>query len=259
MSHSFVAYIDESGEEGLDGKPGSSEWFVLSAVVTRRETDIEAVKVLDRIRVKLGKQPRKALHFRRLKHDEKLLYLNEFVSEKRLRVLSVLIHKPSLIRGPVFSEDSRLYFYTAKYLLERVSWLCRDVSPGSGDGTVRVVFSSRESMPYHDFRSYLGILKYERSDCRISWNQISPDLVEAQASNKRMGLQLADAVAHSFWRAVDPLNHPATQDTYAKMLKPVVYRRSGVFMSYGIKIWPREALTLVRGEARGEWLRAEYQ
>ena len=35
MSASFVVYVDESGDEGFSFGQGSSDWFVLSAVITR--------------------------------------------------------------------------------------------------------------------------------------------------------------------------------------------------------------------------------
>ena len=35
MSASFVVYVDESGGEGFSFGQGSSDWFVLSAVITR--------------------------------------------------------------------------------------------------------------------------------------------------------------------------------------------------------------------------------
>jgi Protein of unknown function (DUF3800) len=57
-SYSHVAYIDEAGDEGfkfaVDGKKGSSEWFVLSAVIVRTEIDIATTKLVDRVRAKLG-------------------------------------------------------------------------------------------------------------------------------------------------------------------------------------------------------------
>ena len=48
MSSSFVAYIDESGCEGfkfLADEQGSSRWFVLSALVLRKENDLLAVEL----------------------------------------------------------------------------------------------------------------------------------------------------------------------------------------------------------------------
>ena len=56
MTCSFVVSIDESGDEGF--ATGSSEWFVLSAVVTRKCNDLEAVKLVDRVRTLLGRPPR---------------------------------------------------------------------------------------------------------------------------------------------------------------------------------------------------------
>lgn len=46
MNASFVAYVDESGDEGFKFLPnaqGSSRWFVLSAMVIRRENDLQVV------------------------------------------------------------------------------------------------------------------------------------------------------------------------------------------------------------------------
>jgi hypothetical protein len=44
MAASFVAYIDESGDEGFKFAKGSSEWFVLSAAITRKRFDVATVK-----------------------------------------------------------------------------------------------------------------------------------------------------------------------------------------------------------------------
>ena len=44
MTASFVAYVDESGDEGfkfLPNEQGSSRWFVLSALVVRKENDMQ--------------------------------------------------------------------------------------------------------------------------------------------------------------------------------------------------------------------------
>ena len=74
MASSFIAYVDEAGCEGFKFGGGSSLWFVLSAVVTRRESDIATVKVIDTVRAALQKPPKKPLHFRDLKHDQKVYY-----------------------------------------------------------------------------------------------------------------------------------------------------------------------------------------
>ena len=121
MASTFVAYMDESGDEGFRFGDGSSEWFVLSAVITRRATDFATVKLVDEVRRALGKPDRKPLHFKNLRHEHRLLYVDQ-VSRASLKTASVLVHKPSLQEPEKFRERYRLYFYATRYLLERVSW-----------------------------------------------------------------------------------------------------------------------------------------
>ncbi|MDO8318514.1 DUF3800 domain-containing protein [Rhodoferax sp.] len=78
MASSFTAYIDESGNEGfvfLPGEKGSSRWLVLSAVVFRKTKDLEAVRVMREVRTLLGNDPKKALHFREMKHGHRVPYV----------------------------------------------------------------------------------------------------------------------------------------------------------------------------------------
>lgn len=98
MTSSFTAYIDESGDEGfvfLPGEKGSSRWLVLSAVVFRKAKDLEAVRVMREVRTLLGKDPKKALHFREMKHEHRVPYVRALATAP-MRTVSVLIHKPSI-------------------------------------------------------------------------------------------------------------------------------------------------------------------
>lgn len=62
MASSFIAYVDESGDEGFtfnaDGT-GSSRWLVLSAAVFRRSNDLAAVNALKAARSRLKWEPKK--------------------------------------------------------------------------------------------------------------------------------------------------------------------------------------------------------
>src|SRR3546814_12453405 len=84
----------------------------------------------------LGRPARSTLHFRELKHEQKIPYVRA-IAAAPLRTVSVLVHKPSLNEPETFqAEKFRLYFYLTRYLLERVSWLCRDHRRANeGDGT----------------------------------------------------------------------------------------------------------------------------
>jgi hypothetical protein len=262
MSSTFVAYVDESGDEGFSFGKGSSQWFVLSAVITRKAEDLQTVKLVDKVRAQLGKPSRKPLHFRGLRHQQRLPFIAE-VAAARLSTISVLIHKPSLRDRETFQQRYRLYFYAVRFLLERVSWYCRDHKTGQdvGDGSADVIFSNRAGMPYVDMIEYLRLLQDQTGffDVRVDWAVIKPEQISAYTPGKRMGLQLADAVAGSLWYATESSQHGFTENRYARMLKPVTYRWRGQYLGYGIKFWPREVHDLLESDERLAWVGEDYK
>ncbi len=256
MSVGFRVYIDESGDEGFKfdqpGK-GSSRWFVLSAVVTRAVDDLETVKLVDDVRATLNKPPREPLHFRRLKHEHRLPYVDA-IGKARLRAVNLMIHKPSILEPEKFiAEPHLLYRYATRYLLERVSWLCRDARRSSTE-TARVVFSNRSCMSYDEIRNYLQRLKDRTNEfgVRIDWSVLDPQRIEARAHDSLMGLQIADAVASSFYMACELTPQGYNEPRYAGMLRDVLYRHDRQCLGYGLKFWPRDAAEFT--ESHLAWL-----
>jgi Protein of unknown function (DUF3800) len=105
-SPTFVVYVDESGDEGFSFGRGSSDWFVLSAVIIKKSIELETVKLVDRIRTQLQKPEKKPLHFRDLKHEQRLPYIGE-IGKANLRTVSVITHKPSIKEPEKFHERFR--------------------------------------------------------------------------------------------------------------------------------------------------------
>jgi hypothetical protein len=250
MNASFTAYIDESGDEGFVFHPeerGSSRWLVLSAVVLRKSNDLSAVKLMQDVRSLLKKEPRKALHFRELRHEQRVPYVRA-IGAAGLRTVSVLIHKPSIKEPERFqSESFRLYRYACRLLLERVSWLCRDHHiEGEGNGTVDITFSNRSAMSYDDLRSYLGRLREtsDAADIRVDWTVVRPELVKAVNHDQLAGLQIADAVASGIYFAVNLSPYGEAEDRYLHLLAPTIYRHKKTAMGYGLKFWPEDFETL---------------
>ena len=108
MSVSFCAYIDESGDEGFKFRTApdeetSSDWFILSAFVTRKKTDIQTVRIIDKVRSELKYHPRKHIHWKKLKHPQKVRYA-QLIASTQSRVMAVCVHKPSLMEPEKFSE-----------------------------------------------------------------------------------------------------------------------------------------------------------
>jgi hypothetical protein len=97
-------------------------------------------------------------------------------------------------------------------------------------------------------------LQTQVQDVRIEWSVINPDAIAAYTAGRRMGLQIADAVASSFFYAVQPSHYGYIEGRYVRMLKPVVYHREGRHLGYGLKFWPREADTVWQNDKRLDWL-----
>jgi hypothetical protein len=247
MTASFTAYIDESGDEGFVFRPqesGSSRWLVLSAVVFRKSKDLEAVKTLRAVRELLGKPPKYALHFRDLRHEQRVPYVRA-VAGAPIRTVSVLIYKPAITEPEVFQNEAhRLYRYATRLLLERVSWLCRDAKKtNEGDGTCEMIFSNRSAMSYDNLRGYLQHLKSNpTSDIRVDWSAIEPSKVQAVNHDQLAGLQMADAVASSLYFALNLSQYGEVESRYFELLKPTVYKhdKTGA-LGYGLKFWPKSA------------------
>lgn len=246
MSHTYLAYIDESGDDGL-GVPfrqvgnsgGPSKWLVISACLFRKTHSLEAVKWRDEICAKMPERQARHLHFANLNHGQKLATV-QTIASKPLRALSVVAAK-ELIPGGVYTEKNQLYFYMTRYLIERISWLCRDHRPiaPEGDGRVSITFSRRGGMQYDEFQGYLERLKADvNGDVRIHWPVINIDAVTAADHSRIASLQLADAIASAFAAGFEPDRYGNCEPRYAETLKPVTYNRKKNYLSYGVKIVP---------------------
>lgn len=265
MPVSFLAYIDESGDEGFkfrntDDEQASSDWFVLAAFITRKKTDLETVKAIDKVREGFKLHPKKHIHWKNLKHPQKVRYA-QIMAGLQTRIIGVCVHKRSLLEPEKFQERYRLYFYAVRYLAERISWLARDRhNPGKwgGDGTVELLFSNRQGMSYDEMRDYLRLLETQKNtgqDIRVEFDKIPIDRLKTQTPGRSMGLQLADAAAGAFFNALERDNFGNTEPRYLKMISPVLYRHERNLQGYGLKIVPREAIQILDTEESLRWLR----
>lgn len=247
MSHSFIAYIDESGDEGfgkyrVKGRSGgASHWLTLSVSVWRFSRDHDAVKWVKEIKGSLPSQRvNKPLHFKDLDHAQKVMALN-VLSEKPLRSICVTAHKSSMSEK-TYGEKNRLYFYLCRYLIERLTWLCKDlrrVVP-EGDGRVKIVFSRRGGMSYEKFQNYMKLLRdgHDNENIQIKWSVIDIDAIEARDHSSRAGLQIADLIASGFTAGLEPDMYGNCELRYASILRNQFYSKNGNFLSYGAKLVP---------------------
>lgn len=252
MPSSFLAYVDESGDEGFTFLPnhqGSSRWFVLSALVVRKENDLQVVEIARRVREVLKKPTKYTLHFRNMRHEHRVP-LARAIGEASVRTVNVLIHKPSIPNPEVFQAQAfSLYRYATRLLAERVSWLCRDNRRTNvGDGRVEMVFSNRSAMSYVDLRTYLEKLRagVEGNDVRIDWSVVEPTLIRAVNHDQLAGLQLADAVASGVYYAAHQNPYGDVEERYLRLMSRTLYRNRNRIDGYGLKFWCEDQVEVSR-------------
>ena len=249
----FVVYIDESGDEGFifreDGS-GSSRWFIISAVIVRKENDLSLVSCLKEVRKILKKDPKTPLHFVDLKHEQRVPYIKK-IADLKIKTISVLIHKPS-IKDPRNFQTNKylLYKYATSLLIERVSWLCHEFRNSvDKEKFAEIIFSNRSNMSYQDIREYIE--KILNSSNSTIYNIINTNFISSIEHHKLAGLQIADAVASGVNFAVKLNQYKETEFSYLKHLNKTIYRsKDAEIYDYGLKFFPTkiEELNLEKRE-----------
>jgi hypothetical protein len=248
MAHSFIAYVDESGDDGLPGtyrttghQGGSSNWFTISASLWRYSRDLECVQWRNEIRNQLpGQASKKTLHCNDLTHQQRVMAC-QVLATKAIRSICVMANKP-VIPPDVYTQKNQLYFYMSRYLIERISWFCRDMRPevAEGDGRVKIIFSRRGGLSYAGFRGYLTRLRSgDQEGIQIQWNVIDVESIESKDHSTRAGLQIADLIAYCMTAGLEPDAYGNCELRYARVLRPLIYHRRGNYLSYGVKLVPR--------------------
>ena len=248
MAHSFIAYIDESGDDGLrptyrslGESGGSSNWLTVSASIWRFSRDLDAIQWRDEICDQFPpNNRRREIHCKKLDHNQRVM-ASGLLASKPIRAICVIAHKPSL-RADTFTSSNQLYFYMCRYLLERISWFCRSarrIVP-EGDGRVKIVFSRRGGLQYQNFKSYMDRLKNcDDQDIQINWPVIDIPGIEAVDHSTRAGLQIADIIATCVTAGLEPTIYGNCELRYSRILRPLIYERNGNYLSYGMKLVPR--------------------
>lgn len=249
----FVAYIDEAGDEGFKFGKGSSEWFVLGAAVLRRATEMPEIKLIDDVRVRLNRgraadrqfPAKKALHFRDLQHDVRKYYASR-IAQANLISAVVLIKKRDWLSDfhtPAERKEAGrlLYARASTALIHSISRCCQQEyhSDDAGDGSVDLIFSSRSTLDYDLLRSFVASALNDTSKTQLHSN-VSPTIIRASQiqavmHSKSMGLQIADAVTSSYFYAVEPSQDGFTEDTYVRLLLPCAYNEAEKLIGKGVR------------------------
>lgn len=255
MAGTFVAYIDESGCEGGEHGKGASEWFGLTAVVTTHEHIPLLSERIAAFKAEHKKSSDWAFKFTGLDPKRKIR-ISQLLAGLPVRITSILVHKPSLQNEKLRQDHKRLYFYYGKFLIERISWICRDAK-GSADPDKRgeIVFSKRNKFPYDGLRDYIRKLPDTDPKSRMAWDHIDADLLSAVPHHESDGCIFADAAASALTLAVEATEFGITDWRPQIELLPAYYAPAKVYRGNSLKLFPSEAESAPLTDPRLAWMR----
>ncbi len=237
MTFSHVIYIDEAGDEGF-GKLGTgsgrgqSNWLLLGAIIVGGEHDSSLPQLKARILSRFPEKRTKDLHFRDLRHEQKVVVVQEIATEP-IGVAIAFSHKvtlPGSQWAEPFKRPGYLYNYLTRWLLERVTTHCaEDAARRRIQGRIKVVFSRRGGTNYQAMKEYMYLMRGNREVVRparsINWSVFDPEDIVVENHSKWSGLQIADATTSAFFNAVEANGYGNTEPRYAQTLSGNIIRR----------------------------------
>lgn len=241
----YNIYIDEAGDEGFkfDGRRGhgSSDFFVLSALIVKKKDDINLAHIVNEIKTILNYQPKdmeSPLHFYKLAHEKRKVCVSKLVNFKYFYSITIVFNKKELHK--VFEHKQILYNYACKLLLERIIIFLK-----SQNSNANLIFEHRRNTKYEDLLSYISKTLSHKDKYVLS----AKALTKAQSKC----LQLADIIASSTYKAFEPNQYDGDiESSYIESLCHNIYAHQGRILGYGLKIFPQD-MPLIEQE-KYEWL-----
>ncbi|MFE9099829.1 DUF3800 domain-containing protein [Actinomadura geliboluensis] len=227
----MLAFIDEAGQRSRT--PKSSDHFVMSAAIIDADHLDEAAECLAKLRVDLGRGTGDHLTWKNLRGHSLRLHAAQVLGRQDwLTISTVVVCKRHITQGTDDMDDDRAYLYTARYLLERLSWHARD-----SDRLLTYTLAHVIRFPKEKLREYESVLKDE-DDCQIAWPWLDPRGGQIDQPQRLELLQLADLAASATFAAFEPDRYGNTERRYLEELVDRLYCRSGKLTSYGLKMHP---------------------
>ena len=220
-------YVDESGDLGY--KRGSN-WFCISAVIVKEESEKQIRAKIKKIKEKLNVG---YIHFVKTKGFGRRSYIVNELNNEDFTIIAVM----SDTRELELAKKSALiaYNYLTRFLIERVSWYLRD-----NDLLGNVMFSSRNTHKDDVLCEYVKSLITNPNNS-IASNHIEK-ITYKKAADWDM-LQLADVCASSLYQAHEPDNYGFRYPCYMNKLENHLYIYDNKLIGYGVKYFPDSSNT----------------
>lgn len=253
MTLQFIAYIDEAGDEGInklrDPDSGQSRWLMLGGITVSAENGRLLPAWRDEVLDLFPKKQKRDLHFRYLKHDQKVA-TSEALAKKRMGVCCICSNKETLLDGgkyeALYSKKGHLYNYLTRFLLERLTASVAATARKQGEtARLSIVFSRRANTDYAVMREYLEMMRDGKEKMRpvrsIDWSVFDPSDIRVENHSKWAGLQLADCATSAVFSALERNMYGNYEPRYALTLDKRFIPRSHSILDCGFTLVPQRS------------------
>lgn len=249
----FNCYIDESGDEGIE--TGGSRWFILGALIVPKDIDYQTSSMVERIKQTFGKKNDFVLHWSKIKkHDQKRYICQELLTEQwTFACVATDKTHPFVTQSKELRKKDFLYFYSARLLLERLSWYARD----NDNGKAIPVFEHRSSTSYDGMIDYFEKLRngMPQSAIQISWNNLEYQEFRIVPKKASRLMQASDCVCGALKDGLEYSGYGFIEPSYILSLESRFYRRNNNLFSYGLKFLHIQPAEFDQLKGEYEWLK----
>ena len=191
----MIAYIDESGDEGTDGK--GSRWLVLGCAMVS-DAALDTARTTVRLACTLAKRSNaKTLHFKDLSHDDRRGIISVIASGPWQGVI-VASDTTKIQEGSYLHKPSYQFNYAARYVVERISAMASELQEPA-----TIYFEIRRNFNLSSFRSYIQLL-LSQGEPRLNSQWISPQRIHTMEKGVDECLCIADGLANAGYKALEP-------------------------------------------------------
>lgn len=247
----FNCYIDESGDEGIE--TGGSRWFILCALIVAEEADLQTSAMVSRVKKKFGHDDKFILQWRKIKkHGQKLYICQEYQTEQwTFTCVATDKTHPFIKKAPSRNVKYALYFYSARLLLERLSWYARD----NGNRKALPIFEYRSNISYDGMRDYFLRLRGWMPQLPISWKNLEYRNFKIVPKKQSRLLQASDNICGAVYDGLEYDGYGNVEPRYVLSYADRFYRRKNNLFSYGLKFLHANVRTLADLQKEYNWLK----
>lgn len=236
----YTLYIDESGDVGIEEqhiRRGACPLFFLGGYLVHQDDQENLLSLLAECRRQLNNVP--LIHFCKLKHAQKVFCCRE-LSQFPITVFGLISDKSELGRGNflnlISADGEKFYNKNVKYFLETI---CK-FSQENDIEISRIVFEKREGKDYEQMKNYIRVIQRRPLNPRAEYlRHIVGGTIEARTKEEEPLLQVADGIAHSFFKLCIPDRYGVCETRYVDELRNLMPSDSvDQILDVGTKIVP---------------------